>query len=391
MSDENVPAPVEPAAAPAAPPPATGPSYKPPRRRVGAVWWGVALVLFGGTLLVSQFVPGVELWRYWPLIIVALGVRGMFGTAGKPWSIRDLGEGFTGVAFGLVLLGQMLGYLSWNVWLNILQLWPLLLVSLGFEIIGKGLKSELVRAFGSLVIIGGLAYGALVMSPTDSWVTLGRPMGPSEEFRESAAHDSDVETGEARLEGGVGRFSVAAGDDLAEIRGWSPFEPVFRVDVAGDEAEVRAGLGEHSWGPFEGRAELDVVLDRDVVWDLDVSAGVTDFDVDLAELDLSALALDAGVSNGTLTLGTSDAGDASGPIPVRVQGGVSSLTIRIPEGDNARVIVRGGLVGVDTMGEWSSGHEGDDRAYESDGFDESGAYWDIRIDAGIGGVTVEYY
>ena len=177
MSDENTPvsAPepaLEPAPGPApspmSAPAVTVPTVPSPRRRTG-VWWGVALVMVGLGLLVSQFAPGIQLWRFWPLIIIAFGVRAMFGSGEGRWGIRHLFEGLTTVTVGLVFLGQMLGYLGWDVWLNILRLWPLLIVSLGLELIGKGLKSEWVRALGSIVVIAGLAYGALVMTPTGGW------------------------------------------------------------------------------------------------------------------------------------------------------------------------------------------------------------------------------
>jgi hypothetical protein len=147
-------------ATPATPPTATQPPTPRP-----ALWAGIGLVLLGGLLLVSQFVPGMELWRWWPLILVALGIRQMFGSRGARWSIRHLGEGLSTVAFGLVLLGQMLGILRWDVWLNILKLWPVLFISLGLEIIGKATRAEWLRFLGSLVVVAALAYGACSHTP----------------------------------------------------------------------------------------------------------------------------------------------------------------------------------------------------------------------------------
>jgi phage shock protein C len=78
---------VAPVAAPPAPPaPPTAPPTPPPgagqpqhhRRGRGGVAFGVILVFLGLALLVSQFVPGIELWRMWPLIIVVIGIRVMF-------------------------------------------------------------------------------------------------------------------------------------------------------------------------------------------------------------------------------------------------------------------------------------------------------------------------
>ncbi|MRS12627.1 MAG: hypothetical protein EG823_06105 [Actinobacteria bacterium] len=341
--------------------------------------------------MVSQFMPQVQLWRYWPVIIVAFGIRGMFGPSGGPWTIKSLAEGLTVVAFGLVFLGQMTGYLDWKVWLNILKLWPLLLVSVGLEIIGKGVKSEWVRAIGSIVIIAGLAYGSLVMTDTGGWPLTFVPAVESKQFEFSEARDRSVDEGVARIDGGVGSLTVEAGDELATSEGRSPFEPVFEVEQGSRSADVRIGLGDGTWGPMTTDAALDVTLSRDVTWDLEIHAGVTDYEVDLSEVPLGHLDFDAGVSDGTLVLGPSDAAGGDGPVEADVKAGVSSLRIRVPEGDDVRVSVRAGLGSVDVRGDWRGSRDGDERVYESEEFDDSGEYWDVRVEAGVGSVTIEYY
>jgi hypothetical protein len=34
----------------------------------------VALIVAGMILLADQFVPNVDMWRFWPLVIVAIGL-----------------------------------------------------------------------------------------------------------------------------------------------------------------------------------------------------------------------------------------------------------------------------------------------------------------------------
>jgi len=62
----------------------------------------------------------------------------------------------------------MLGFVPWDVWRSILRLWPALVVALGFELLGKGTRSELVRFAGRLVVTAALLYGAFVMTPAGS-------------------------------------------------------------------------------------------------------------------------------------------------------------------------------------------------------------------------------
>ncbi len=80
---EVVPAPESvsaPANAPTVPP--AVPSWTPPATEVhehrGGVGFGVALIVIGGLLLANQFLPGIDLWRFWPVIIIAVGVSALF-------------------------------------------------------------------------------------------------------------------------------------------------------------------------------------------------------------------------------------------------------------------------------------------------------------------------
>lgn len=360
-------------------------------KKSSAIWWGVILVVVGAVLLVSQFVPGIALWRYWPILVIAAGVRAAFGPSGHAWKPRHLTGGLVTVAIGLILLAQMLGMLGWGAWVSVLRLWPLLLISLGIEIAGKALGKEWLRATGNIVIIAGLAYAVLVMSPPTHWWTISGTPGKLTPFSLVEPHDAGIRTATARVNGGVGRLTIASGDDLATAEGESPFTPVLESTTAAGSTSVRIALGEGSWDiAWPAGMRMDVTLDRSVLWDLDVEAGVTDYEIDARTLRIGRLWLDTGVSGGTLILGKSSA-SGTGAIVADVQAGVSSLTVRVPVGDNARITMNKGLTSLDTRGEWTQRRLGDATVHESTGFSDAGAYWDIRVNAGIGSVTIEYY
>jgi phage shock protein C len=67
---EPAPAPAAvPEPAPAAP---VAPAKTPPRR--GGLTGGIILIVIGAIFLASQFVPGLDIGKLWPLILVAIGV-----------------------------------------------------------------------------------------------------------------------------------------------------------------------------------------------------------------------------------------------------------------------------------------------------------------------------
>lgn len=362
-----------------------------PPAKSSAIWWGVLFVVAGVVLLVSQFVPGIALWRYWPILIIAVGIRSAFGPSRHAWRPRHLTGGMITMAIGLILLAQTLGSLGWGVWMNVLRLWPLLLVSLGIEITGKALNNEWLRSAGNLIIVAGLVYAALAVAPATAWWTIGETPGDVTPFSLVEPHDAEVETAKATVSGGVGSLNIIAGNDLATAEGKSPFTPVLESATAGGTTTVRITPGEGSTGiSWPSGMRMDVTLDRTVLWELDVDAGVTQYEIDARDLLIGRLWLETGVSDGTLILGASRL-SASKAIIADIEAGVSSLTVRVPEGDSARVTIDKGLTSLDTKGEWSQRRLGDSTVHESAGFSDAGAYWDIRVNAGIGSVTVEYY
>ncbi|MEL7668735.1 MAG: DUF5668 domain-containing protein [Actinomycetota bacterium] len=385
-SVEHTPAP---ATGPVSGPPApAGQPYQAPSPKGPgpALWGGVALVVLGVLLLVSQLMPEMHLWRWWPLIVVGVGIRQMFGPRRGPWSVRHLGEGLGTVAIGLVLLGQMLGVLRWDVWLNIIRLWPVLLVSLGLEIIGKATRAEWIRFAGSLVVVAALAYGALVLTPGGGWPPL-TPVAGGEPFDYVERHDDRVITGEAEITGAVGQLDVRAGDDLAAAEGRSPYGVTFDVVTYGRSADVTVADAGGPWGPATPGSDIEVTLDRDIAWDLVIKAGVSAYDIDLRELTVSSLELESGVSAGTVTFGRPD-DDAR---RVDIEAGVSGIVLRFPRDEGVRVTVSEGLSGVESGADWTKSREGGSRVYESERFSSDSAYWDVYIESGIGGITLQYY
>lgn len=69
----------EPANAPSHAP--VAPAWTPPETSEGdggGIGFGVALIAIGGLLLANQFIPGIDIWRFWPVIIIAVGISAIF-------------------------------------------------------------------------------------------------------------------------------------------------------------------------------------------------------------------------------------------------------------------------------------------------------------------------
>ena len=321
--------------------------------------------------------------------------------------VKRAAEGLTLVAVGGILLGNSLGMIPRGVWWNIALLWPLLLVAAGIDIIGRGTDNAWLRVLSSLVVIAGLAYGAFAM-PADANDSMPWPFvmsiptsgsAQSEPFDFTEPHDPSITTGTAAIRGGVGELNVTDGPELVTSSGESPFKPWFYVkspipplgSSGSSPVKVDITMGDGNWVAPRDKGRLDVTLDREVVWDLTIDGGVSSIDADLADLSLSKLVVKAGVSKGVVALGAVDTAATDGGVPVTIDTGVSSITVRIKRGESVRLHVDTGLSSVNKAPEFSevNGTSGK-RVYETDGFSES-AFWDITLDAGISSVRVEFY
>jgi len=153
--------PIPPAAPPQAPAAPPVPPYNPDshhHRRRGGAGLGVVLVVLGTVLLAAQFFPGYSWGQLWPLIIVAVGFGQMVTPGwGDERGLMRVLDGFGTLLIGLVFLGCTLGYIAWSVWWVLLTLWPVLLIAGGIAIIGKGIGQQWVRALAPLVIWAALA------------------------------------------------------------------------------------------------------------------------------------------------------------------------------------------------------------------------------------------
>lgn len=313
---------------------------------------------------------------------------------------RVLG-GLTVVTVGLILLANTTGYLPWSVWWTILALWPLLLVAAGIDILGRALNSAALRALASLVVIGGLLYGAAAGAGRVGVPAFATTSG--ETFRFSEPHQG-LAGGSAEIDAGLTKLTVRAGDAMATAEGTSPFgRPSFDASVgpSGREAAVRIASTEGR-GPFAPGVHptLAVTLDRTLPWTLKVSAGASDLDLDLSRLTVDKLDVNAGLSSTRVTFGTENA-QGAGTMPgvqgakqAEIDAGLSSLTVRVPRRAPVEIVVDNGLGSTVVRGGWTrvSGSGPFSGTWHTDGYDQAhGGFMRIVVKAGLSSVVVERY
>lgn len=355
---------------------------------------GIVLIAVGVLLLAGRLWPDLAWWRFWPTILIAAGLVRSFTRGKHGRTVGRMFDGFVAVAVGSVLLLTTLGIVGLEVWGRILSFWPLALVALGLEILGKALRSSWPKVFGSMLIIAALAYSAAVsVTDLDDVSFLGAKGAGAVAYSGSEPVMTATD-GRFRLEAGVARVRVGPGDELVRYEGSSLFgEPKLSVArPSPDRAEAELGLTPRTVMvlPGERLADYTVSLSRDVLWDVIIETSVAELDADLSGLRVSSVELKPGVASCEVRLGPPPAALTEGRVEVRA--GVSSVRLRIPKGSEARVtiesgmssnVVRGGFVEVG-RGVWETAGYAEARA-------SGRTVWVIDVTSGLGAITVETY
>lgn len=314
--------------------------------RAGGVLFGGLLVVVGILALVGGFTSVVDVLRLWPLFIVFGGLAQILNPHGEAM-IKRVAEGLGSVAIGLVLLGNTFGYIRWTVWFGLVSLWPLLVIALGIELVGRGFHMNWLRALSNVVLILGLAYGVFVLqyAPGHLVFPFFAASGPTTAFSEARPHDAAAVTGRAAVKVGATRLAVTGGGDLAGISGKavSGATPKLAASVSSGIAEVTVEEpGNRSFVFGIGDGNVDVTLDRAVKWtEVRLDLGAVSASADLSGLQVEKVLMNVGASDVRLTIGS-----LASNVGVNVSGGATSVTIRVPANAACTVHATSGLSDV---------------------------------------------
>jgi hypothetical protein len=315
--------------------------------RTGGVLLGLTLVLVGVYALTGGIGSVFDLFRLWPLLIVLGGLMRMLNPGGEP-AVKRIAEGLGSVAFGMVLLGNTLGLVPWTVWFSIVSLWPLLLVAIGVELVGRGMHMPWVRALSNLVLILGLGYAVLIMQPSAGRITapvLLPSMGASHAFSDSAARESGITKGTAEIRVGATKLDITSGETLASIAGRAPVSDTPKLTTSNNGSETVVTVEDPGGrGVFIGTEDrsLSVRLDSQVKWsEIRLDVGAVAADADLSGLDVSAVKLNVGASDARIKVGT-----RAESVKVDISGGATSVTVLVPASAACTVSSTSGLSNV---------------------------------------------
>lgn len=149
------------------------------------------------------------------------------------------------------------------------------------------------------------------------------------------------------------------------------------------EAEGVVSIDYSQFNPFRwGRTSADVRLSPSVSWAIEIRGGVSHWDSDLRNLQLTGIEVRGGVNKVELRLPR-----PTGAVLVRVSGGASHLTLRRPAGVPARLRIGGGASKLELDTQYLGAVGGPVRL-ETPDYSNADDRYDVEIGGGASRITV---
>jgi len=231
------------------------------------------------------------------------------------------------ISIGLIFLLNSLGILDWSVWLNLWRLWPVLLIAGGLDLL-VGRRSAGGSLLVLLVTLTLLAGGLwLLVAEAD-----GAPAAVSDTIRQPRGDAERAEVfispGVGRLTIDALPESANLVEGTVQLGKGERAERSFQV--TGSQASLRLESSRSSFGPSFGPWHSDRAWDLGlapgVPLGLQVDLGVGDAGLDLSELTLNDVKVEVGVGRVRVVL------PAEGNYRVEIGVGIGSIEVIVPQG-----------------------------------------------------------
>lgn len=236
---------------------------------------------------------------------------------------------------------------------------------------------------GVLMLLGWMEYFwpvALILLGV--WIVFGAYLRGTGKTENVAVDLQGARSVALKVNHGAGRLKIGAGASMGKALEGECTEGVrVHSSLRGDRLEVRVS-SDITFIPFVGTSrglDWNLRLSNEIPFSLELETGANQSEVDLRELRVSSVNLQTGASSTDITM------PATGQVSAEVQAGAAEVKLRLPQGVAGRIRSQSGLaeIAVD-----SSRFPYANGVYESPDFGTSPNRVDVRIEAGVGKVSV---
>ena len=245
---------------------------------------------------------------------------------------------------GLLVLMANLGTLPQDAGWRLLELWPLLLVMLGVQLLVPHMVKGAAVPLVTLLLVGVIAVGGFAYA-------LAGPSSTSTDYTrfESTSPAAGITAGTVTIDASGAQVTIRAGDVGDQLY-------QAKIDYASSAPRFTYGAGllhitttrNNVFDWSRGRDVIDLTLNPAAAWVINLNGAGSTIKIDFTAGNLHSLKLDGVGANATVTLAMPE-----GSVPVSLDGVGTGLTLQVPAGSEYRVRDQGVGSSVDGTAETS--------------------------------------
>lgn len=278
------------------------------------------------------------------------------------------------IVIGVFLLLVNLGYVNFNVFLSFFELWPLLLVAIGFNIIFKNNRVLSYITWGLFLVII-IAFGIYTQGISNSTIESNDLV---------IEKNPETKYGKLSLDIGASKIIIDSTDkDLlsTNLKGrqldlkerYKNNNETAIIDFKSRMFKIR-GMERHD-------AVYNFYLNKDVIWDLDFDLGAVSCEMNLEDIPVRKIELDSGAADLTFILGSKH------DLDFEIDTGASNINIVIPPDVGLKIDMDSALSNSNIK-DLNLISRGD--YYISHNYDDANTRINLDIDMGLGSINFSY-
>jgi len=280
---------------------------------------------------------------------------------------------------GVLALVAETGAISSERLLRLADLWPLILIVIGLELMNRrvlqGPRRDLATALIVLLAVGGAV----------AYVAVRGPVSDATQTMDSSDAVGSLNQATLTVDAGASTMTVEGSNSLgselyrAHIE-YAGSKPAISLDRSTGNLRI---FKNNDFSFFANRRfVLNLQLNSVVPWNVSANTGASNDTLKLSAVRVGSITLNAGASRADITLGR-----PTGIVRISVDGGAITLRLHRPSGSEAFVHVSGGAVNLDADGRQL--HGVGDETWQSAGYDGAADAYQVEINGGASNVSVD--